>query len=422
MKLILFLCILFISNYVYADFDFGKVVSVRKGDDIVRSYSYFGNENGFLLSGGSVNGTISKNNGSAEFDTSVFRFDAGNIIGYPSYSWFYLHGHASVGQNNASLGAASLSSVFIPTFIVEYVDNGNKEGLQIDEDELVGYVNLGALKYKTEKTQETLTDSDGKNYTVFHVTATSTTGLVQFNFTISDHPSQINGSTTISAEQSKIDIAINGYYDETKNPVDKSLKCSILTMLDRKCISTGPSDKNSTLALLSFYAVDKFSMEYEHNHNHGHNSNSNDSSNDDSEHNDDSGDDEIKVENEDEQGFTASFQWVGTAEASFNGTDGEATIRCSVHSNVTDDDHGKFGSDSISGIIKGKSSHKFIIFSFLNATRPSSVIWDPIIGANSISNGTNNSTSSTDSDGSDATKNAIPLSFALLFMILSLLL
>ncbi|EGC35426.1 hypothetical protein DICPUDRAFT_18577, partial [Dictyostelium purpureum] len=272
-------------------------------------------------------------------------------------------GKQSNVDGNSSFETASLSSVFVPTFILEYVDDGKNEGFQLGQDEIVGFVNIGALDFDTEKTEETLKDKDGEEYTVYHVVSTSTTGLIQFNFTVSDHPASINSETVISAEQTKIDFGIDGYYNETTNPASKD--CDVNSIINRKCVSSGPSDKNSTLALVSFYAINKFGMKASLEQ------------------------EKIEADNK-EQGFHAGFNWVKHARYSHKG---KGKGHCKVHADSKDDDNGLYGSTNLSGMISGKSTYKLLSFSFSNVTRPDQVAWDPVLGgaASEINNGTSSS-------------------------------
>ncbi|EAL62360.1 hypothetical protein DDB_G0290177 [Dictyostelium discoideum AX4] len=331
--------------------------SVSLDGDVIRSYVYTDSNilsPSFTLTGVSVGGTILNGGkgGSVSVDTSIFKLDTirGLVKVFPTYFFNYFDFKADTNQG-INVNATSLSSIFMPTFIVEYEETNNQEGFQYGQDDLLGYVNLAILPYTLSK-ETTQLEVDGKDFTVYQVNLTSSgskyANLFQMVFYVSGAPIDLADSR-LSAEQSKVDILINGYYG-SNNVKDCAINGNVITA---GCISTGPSSNpNSRLALTSFYAT--VGLDFSLN-----------------------GDGEINV---DGTPLNAGFSWVSNAQVKVDGSSDVKTVNIIANTTASDADGKVFGSASVNGALSGKVFSKFLVHSF-DAVRPNTLLWDPSIGA-----------------------------------------
>ncbi|EGC31150.1 hypothetical protein DICPUDRAFT_99303 [Dictyostelium purpureum] len=334
----LLFCILLLSHVALGDFDFNSVVSISKDDDVVRAYASVQLPGGFIATGVSVDGSLVEGDG-VNVDTSFFKFST--LGSFPILQWFYYHGSVSAGAGGSiDISTSALSSAYIPTYVIEYVEKNGQEGLQIGEDDIVGHINLAKYTYDVDIE----TNKQATGFNVYHITATSSNGLFQMNFTLADQPVEVDGNR-ISAEQTKIDIGIYNYYDDKVNKASSTILCK-----DLACGSTGPSSNQSSLALLSFYAAGKFDLDL-------------------------SGNAGITVQND--NGIYAGFNWVSNAKVTKE--DGTVSVSANVVTSVNGTDNQVYGSAQISGIFTADASHKFLVQSF-EGIRPSAVEWDPTMG------------------------------------------
>ncbi|KAK5579569.1 hypothetical protein RB653_009253 [Dictyostelium firmibasis] len=332
-------------------------VSVSLNGDVVRSYIYTDSNlisPSFTLSGVSIGGTILNGGkgGSVSVDTSIFKLDTirGIFKIFPTYFFNYFDFKADVNQG-ISANATSISSIFMPTFVVEYEETNDQEGFQYGSDTLLGYVNLAQLPYTLSK-QTTTLKVDDESFTVYQVNLTSSgskyANLFQMVFYVSGAPIEL-GDNKLSAEQSKVDIIINGYYG-SNNVKDCAINGN---NVDLGCISTGPSsNSNSRLALTSFYATAGLDFSL-------------------------NGNGDINI---DGTPLNAGFSWVSNAQVKVNGSSSVKTVNIFANTTASDADGKVFGSASVSGALSGKVFSKFLVHSF-DVVRPNTVLWDPSIGA-----------------------------------------
>ncbi|KAN0038367.1 hypothetical protein ACTA71_000542 [Dictyostelium dimigraforme] len=332
-------------------------VSVSLDGDVIRSYVYSDSNiisPTFTLRGISVGGTILNGGkgGSVSVDTSIFKLETSRGIFkvFPTYFFNYFDFNADANQN-FSLNATSLSSIFMPTFIVEYEETNNQDGFQLGGDTLLGYVNLAQLPYTLSK-QSTTLKVDGKDFPVYQVNLTSSgskyANLFQMVFYVSGAPIDL-ADNRLSAEQSKVDILINGYYG-SNNVKGCAINGNTITA---GCISTGPSsNSNSRLALTSFYA--SVGLDFSLN-----------------------GDGQINV---DGTPLNAGFSWVSNAQVKVDGSSDVKTVNIIANTTASDADGEVFGSASVNAALSGKVYSKFLVHSF-DAIRPNTLLWDPSIGA-----------------------------------------
>ncbi|KAK5583787.1 hypothetical protein RB653_005387 [Dictyostelium firmibasis] len=395
----------------------------------------------FMLVGASAGGTLSSNV-SGKIDTSLFRYQTMPYT-FPSLTFSYAEGNINfdITKLQLNFGVSAIATGFMPTFIIEYTEENGVDGFQLDGDSVVGMVDLSKYTYKSNYKKEELKGDDGKPFNIYHVSSTSKNGLFQMNFTVSERSVGIDGNA-ISASQTKVDIGIYNYYDPNinKNELDfcnlpipswaeimpsiPSLTLPPLTLppltlppitippvtlppvtlppvtvppvtvppvtvppvtlppltlppvtfpsfpLESDKVetsnanipipvicdgTTGPSSKQSKLALLSFVGAVKLKLN-------------------------DKGQATVTVDIG--KNFSVSYDWIGKAKINT----GSGAKNSKVHSNVTDSSKGsKFGSSGIGKFLSDPQS-LFITYSF-DGVRPSSIEWDPTLGASNYEQG-----------------------------------
>ncbi|EAL67450.1 hypothetical protein DDB_G0279957 [Dictyostelium discoideum AX4] len=423
------LCILFICSTFVQSLDVNSFKNINRKKDVFREYKQFsfGGEAGlvpyqFFLVGASVGGTLSGTNTTGKIDTSLFRYQTMPYV-FPSLTFSYAEGNINLDIKKLQLnfGISAIATGFMPTFIIEYTEENGIDGFQLDGDSVVGMVDLSKYTYKTTSQSADMTGSDGKTFKVYKVTSTSKNGLFQMNFTIPERSVGIDGNA-ISASQTKVDVGIYNYYDEkiNKNELDfcdikipdwatsmpsiPDLTLPPITLppitlppitlppvtippiltdlpfpfiesdtvepepIETKTVepsninipvlcdgTTGPSKKQSKLALLSFVAAVKLKVN-------------------------DKG--EASVTFDVGKNFSVTYDWIGKAKVNT----GNGAKNSKVFSNVTDSSKGsKFGLGGISKFLSDMQS-LFITYSF-DGVRPSSIEWDPTLGASNYEPG-----------------------------------
>ncbi|EGC31491.1 hypothetical protein DICPUDRAFT_82644 [Dictyostelium purpureum] len=320
------LLIFIFSSNVYGGFlNDSDITPISSNNDVVRYYEGFYLIDGYSFVGTSKEGKISTNyTGNYTEDTSTFAY-SNQTTNYPRLKWFY------------TLSIKDwIPFIYVPTYIVEYVENNKKPGLQIDEDEIVRTINLATLEFQYEIESGELENSDGMKFKVYHISVASSTGLFQINYTISENPIKING-TLLSSSQSKIDIGIYNYYNHT------------FPCYPTSCYS-GPSNKNSNLALLSFL-VARSGMEVL----------------------------EEKVSVNNDLGLSVNFEWAKTANIQVENSSLNE-IKC-VYTNSSGYNAKKYGSTFIKEYID--DTYVFLVTSF-EGSRPSKIKWDTIMGGSAL--------------------------------------
>ncbi|KAM9967999.1 hypothetical protein ACTFIW_002427 [Dictyostelium discoideum] len=340
----------------------------------------------FYLQGASVGGSLSNSAASAQADSSIFRYQTLYSVP-PSVSFVYLEGHANLdlSQLNIDFGVSAIATGFMPAYIVEYTEENGVEGFQQGQDTVVGKIDLKYYSYKTTSTTKKLKNAKGEEFNVHYISSKSDNGLFTMDFTVPEQSVGVNGNP-IGASQTKIDIGIYNYYDKNvnKNPTfcdivngvttvatsvtstigniiggllggsPFSAKSSINLNIPFCGLTTGPSDKKSKLALLSFVASVKFKAT-------------------------DKSAPSITVDVG--KNFSITYDWVGTAKVN----SAAGTQNSKVHSNVgKTSESGSFSND-LKTMISNKDS-LFVTYSF-EGERPNSVEWDPTLGASNYQSG-----------------------------------
>ncbi|KAN0024861.1 hypothetical protein ACTFIV_009270 [Dictyostelium citrinum] len=391
-----------------------KIKSATYEDDVFRAYKIkTSNKSGcpsFSANGVSVDKSIVKD---LKVDTSVFNFQTCNKKGtqFPNYffNFFSLEFNGNTSNTNDSgsssgstdeessedyhdIEISKISVGYMPTFIIEYAENNGIEGFQYGGDEILGYINLSKQKYSLTKDQKEMQGNNGKNFTVYQIEVTSENNIFQMVFYISGAPINV-GDVKLSAEQSKVDVSIIGYYNESINTRSKGCVFDSKNIKSLSCASTGPSNNNqSRLAITSFFATKSKSIELDVDR---------DDDDDDDHYEKDS---KIELKNEE---INAGFSWV--THASVTNNNGESTD-VKVISNTTEySKFNDFGALMIKQCFRnGFFQSKFLIYSF-DAIRPNNLTHDPVLGGES----------SLESGSSDSSSSKLVLS---LFVTLSLIL
>ncbi|GAM21144.1 hypothetical protein SAMD00019534_043190 [Acytostelium subglobosum LB1] len=239
--------------------DASGIVVVEVGNDTIRTYETVEGINSFIATGTAVYGSLTNTSLNAIADSNIFTFSGQNTC---QYSLSYNHLAASIGGGVINFNATSFDAVYMPSLLVEYVETNGQDGFQNGSDSLVGWVRLDKLvdtnnpnwKINTSASEPLSTQANGEKFP-FDVTfaeAISPRGLITFHFAIPGAPVIFN-NVPLTAEQSKIDILINGYYDEDVNKA--SAGCTAAS-LPYSCASTGASRQpTSRLALVSYVAT-----------------------------------------------------------------------------------------------------------------------------------------------------------------------
>eukprot|EP01133_Synstelium_polycarpum_P009833 gene9833-11486_t len=243
---------------------FNNVAVLDVGHDTIRAYAY-SSILGFSLAGVSVYGNIAQDGSSAKlgFDSNIFSFNGVNA----GYTVTYAQASIGSGAGSANVSAGFYAAVYQPFLLVEYEETNKEDGFQLGGDTVLGWTRVDSLATPTnqwdidmESQDYTVQDPAGNNHTfqVYIVSATSPGGLVNLRFTVSGAPAAV-ADIKLTAEQTKIDITINGYYDANINPQTAQIvglgKCQVTDALF-SCTSTGASaNTNSRLALASWYGT-----------------------------------------------------------------------------------------------------------------------------------------------------------------------
>ncbi|KAN0016208.1 hypothetical protein ACTFIU_006170 [Dictyostelium citrinum] len=412
---ILFLCSTIVQSFDVSSFQNIN----RKKDVFRKYQQFsFGGEEGlvpyqFFLVGASVGGTLG-GNVTGKIDTSLFRYQTMPFV-FPSLTFSYAEGDINIDIKKLQLnfGVSAIATGFMPTFIIEYTEENGIDGFQLDGDSVVGMVDLSKYTYKTTSETAKMTGSDGKEFTIYKVSSTSKNGLFQMNFTIPERSVGVDGNA-ISASQTKVDVGIYNYYDENVNknelgfcnikipnwatsmpsipdltlppitlppitlppitlpPVTlppfpfiesettepettQTVEPSNLNIPGICDGTTGPSSKQSKLALLSFVAAVKLKVN-------------------------DKG--QASVTFDVGKNFSVTYDWIGKAKVNT----GNGAKNSKVFSNVTDGSKGsKFGLSGISRFLSDMQS-LFVTYSF-DGVRPSVIEWDPTLGASNYEPG-----------------------------------
>eukprot|EP01133_Synstelium_polycarpum_P009832 gene9832-11485_t len=347
---------------------------------------------GFSLAGASIYGNIAKGgkNGSVEFDSNTFSFSGVNA----AYAITYAQANVGTGGGNINASADFFASGYQPFLLVEYDEVNDKDGYQHGEDTILGWTRIDLLgnlikQWDISKEEQKFnTTVNGKVYEfpVFIITATSPTGLVTFRFTVSGAPAKL-GELELTSEQTKIDITINGYYNESTNPQTSLLvdKCEVDKDIPFSCTSTGANtnttaNANSRLAMASWYGT--FSAES------------------------DLGVTRIISDTGKVQGV---LKWVSTAEV--------ANKSVNIHTNVTAFANiGEFGAAKSSDV-KGKGG--LLVQSF-DSVRPDQIVWDPTFGVARSGTDSTSEDDPSEQEPNSATGLMIPTITLLLCVVLNL--
>ncbi|KAN0039395.1 hypothetical protein ACTA71_001589 [Dictyostelium dimigraforme] len=369
-------------------------------DDVFRAYNIRSNNisgcPSFSANGVSVDKSIVKD---LKVDTSMFNLQTCNRQGaqFPNY-FFNFFSLEFNGNNNSSTtkpinGSSSseelsddyhdieiskISIGYMPTFIIEYAENNSIEGFQYGSDEILGYINLSKQKYTLTKDQKEMTGNNGKNFTVYQMDVATINNIFQMVFYISGAPINV-GDIKLSAEQSKVDVSIIGYYNTSINVKSEGCLFDSKIIKDLNCASTGPSNNTqSRLAITSFFATKSKNIESDINNDNTKTNISKDS--------------KIQLKNEE---INAGFSWVTHATV----TDGKgASTEVKVISNTTDySKFNDFGALMIKQCFRnGFFQSKFLIHSF-DAIRPNNLTHDPVLGGESSLDSSSSTNSSSPS-------------------------
>ncbi|GAM17451.1 hypothetical protein SAMD00019534_006260 [Acytostelium subglobosum LB1] len=236
-----------------------SVIVNNLGDQAVRSYSVIVSaaSNTFTASGRAVFSSLFGGGAKAKTDGSIFYFNGQRC----TYTYVHKTFDAIINGDNGTISKSeTFAAVFSPFIIIEYEETNGVEGYQYGNDTLLGWARndkwdaTDYWKFSVTKANFTTTTPDNQSipFTVTTVNATSPNGLFSLSFSISDAPVSVN-DTDITADQTKINIEIKGYYDNNVNPATKN--CDVKPG-NFACQSTGASNNNnSRLALGSFVGV-----------------------------------------------------------------------------------------------------------------------------------------------------------------------
>ncbi|EFA76055.1 putative transmembrane protein [Heterostelium album PN500] len=343
--------------------DFGGVVIGDVSKGAIRAYGLTQGLSGFTVSGLSLFGSVDDNSASVQADFNSFAFTG---LQQCAYALSYNKIAANAGTGTGSVDADVLYATYFPSLIVEYEETDGGNGYQYGKDKLLGWsrlnqwgsiipgVNNWDIKSSSKNYDATV---NGKNYTfpIFQVNTTSPNNMVTFRFVIPGANVEIN-DLELSAEQTKIDIQINNYYDSTVNK--RTTGCDS-TDVPFSCDATGPSDNaNSRLALISFFATLSAQASVGASGSNGVSTNGG--------------------------AITAAFDWV--TSVTINGTKS-----ASVHTEVdvlTSGLNNQYGNFDLKIGLNGFANiNANVLVQSFDAVRPSNVVWDPVLGgqANSAS-------------------------------------
>lgn len=363
------------------------------GDDVSRIFILDTSDSppSFDFRGFSNQGTILNNSNIFEKDAVAYKLSS--TLGLASipltfyFQYFNNSDYQLIYDDINQFIPNCITSIFMPTFIIEYEEINDQDGFQYGSDQFLGYVDLAQLQYKFDyKYINYKTPSFFEDAMVFQLNVTSIgdyENLITIVLYFSSYPVYLGDGKIMSSELLRFDILINDYFNSDINKQSSS-ECIVNSNgngndsdggdddgddgsgspIKIGCISTGASNNlNSKLAVTSFFAV----LEYDISMNNNNKININ--------------------------GFplAASFSWLPTAKVNVDNEISVANIYTDTH-NINTNDAIIFGSNFVPVAITGNVNSKFLIQSF-DVERPNVVLWTSYFGIPSkhdIDNSSNN--------------------------------
>ncbi|KAM9975001.1 hypothetical protein ACTFIW_008474 [Dictyostelium discoideum] len=356
------------------------------GDDVSRIFIHTSNSPpSFDFRGYSSQGTILNNSNIFEKDAVAYKLSS--TLGLASipltfyFQYFNNSDYQLIYYDINQFIPNCITSIFMPTFIIEYEEINDQDGFQYGSDQFLGYVNLAQLQYKFDYTYINYKiPSLFDDAVVFQLNVTSIgdyENLITIVLYFSSYPANLGDGKIMSSELLRFDILINDYFNSDINKQSSS-ECFVNSNgsdgddgdgdgsgspIKIGCISTGASNNlNSKLAVTSFFAVLEYDISMSNN--------------------------KINI-----NGFplAASFSWLPTAKVNVDSEISVANIYTDTH-NITTNDAIIFGSNFVPVAITGNVNSKFLIQSF-DVERPNVVLWTSYFGIPSkhdIDNSSNN--------------------------------
>ncbi|KAK5579568.1 hypothetical protein RB653_009252 [Dictyostelium firmibasis] len=350
-------------NYSQTTIGLKSVIIKADDNDIVRTFILQKPISAsFDIRGISYSGWILNDSSIVDQDTALYKLETTLGLGKISptfyYQYFNFQKYSSYFDDADNYLKYCISSVFIPTYIIEYEETNEQDGFQYGSDKLLGYVNLAQLSYEITQTFIRIDVpfnvlNGGFNIYQYNLTSIGDyKNLFQMVFYITGAPIDLGDGKILSAEQSRFDTFINGYYNSSVNRIS-STDCFINgDTIKADCISTGPSgDPKSKLAVTSFFATLEYDISMKKDENN------------------------INI-----NGFPlkAGFSWLSTAKVNVD-DDKVKSATINTNTNNSNNDALTFGSSFIPVAITGNVSSKFLIQSF-DVLRPNVVLWTSYIG------------------------------------------
>ncbi|KAM9995178.1 hypothetical protein ACTFIY_001368 [Dictyostelium cf. discoideum] len=377
---IFFLYVLFIFSYSFVNsqstIGLDDVMLISLDGDVSRNFIHSSSNSppSFDFSGYSNQGTILNNSNIFEKDAVAYKLSS--TLGLASipltfyFQYFNDSDYQSIYDDINEFIPNCITSIFMPTFIIEYEEINDQDGFQFGSDQFLGYVNLAQLQYKFDYTYiYKIPSFFGDNAIVFQLNVTSIgdyENLITIVLYFSSYPVNLGDNKIMSSELLRFDIFINDYFNNDINKQSSS-ECIVNSNgndsdgddgddgsgspIKIGCISTGASNNlNSKLAVTSFFSV----LEYDISMNNNNKININ--------------------------GFplAASFSWLPTAKVNVDNQISVANIYTDTH-NINSNDAIIFGSNFIPVAITGNVNSKFLIQSF-DVERPNVVLWTSYFG------------------------------------------
>ncbi|KAN0023924.1 hypothetical protein ACTFIV_008315 [Dictyostelium citrinum] len=391
---VIYILLLFSHSFINSQSTIGlddlMIKSPDDYDDVSRSFTYSTTNSppSFNVGGSSNLGTIL--NTSSVFDTDEVSYKLKSTLGLatipPTFYFQYFNTSYYSYNNINEFKPNCISSIFMPTYIVEYEEINNQDGFQYGYDNFLGYVNLAQLTYRVDYTYISFdipfSPINGDDVKVFQFNLTSVgdyENLITIVLYFSSSPVNLGDGKIMSSELLRFDILINGYFNSKINK-KSSNECFLNGNVNGNsggknnnnnnnsnnnnnggddgspikigCISTGASNNlKSRLAVTSFLAV----LEYDISMNNDGN--------------------KINI-----NGFplAASFSWLTTAQTNVDNEIGVANIYTDTH-NINTNEAIIFGSNFVPVAITGNVNSKFLTQSF-DAKRPDVVLWTSYFG------------------------------------------
>ncbi|KAM9993575.1 hypothetical protein ACTFIZ_011540 [Dictyostelium cf. discoideum] len=397
------LYVLFIFSHSFVNsqstIGLGDVMLTSLDSDVSRSFIYSRSSSPayFDFTGYSNLGTILNTSNIFKRDTISYKLSS--TLGLASTPLtFYLQyfndsDYQSIYDDINEFVPNCITSIFMPTFIVEYEEINDQDGFQYGSDRFLGYVNLAQLQYEVDYTLVYYkAPSFFGDAQIFQLNITSIgdyENLITIVLYFSSYPANLGDGKIMSSELLRFDILINDYFNSDINK-QSSNECIVNSNgngndsdggggggggddddngdngspIKIGCISTGASNNlNSRLAVTSFFAVLEYDISMNNN----------------------GGENKINID-----GFSlaASFSWLPTAKVNVDNEISVANIYTDTH-NINTNDAIIFGSNFIPVAITGNVNSKFLIQSF-DVERPNVVLWTSYFGIPS-KHDTNNS-------------------------------